>query len=877
MNHLQVARTWIAFAAATITFGGHAFGQPNERVDRYGDPLPPGATGRLGTVRLHFGGEVSSAAVSSDGTILIAAGRVCDGKTGKELPKFKGKSLTGIARFSDDMKFVSIGRPNGIERYEIATGKLIEKKQWKEKESSLDRATYTPDLKFVSISSFAGATAGERILDTATGKVIFEIKTGTRVVLSPDGKWAAAFAEENAVVLYNINQAKEERRWKAHERTGGQIYQFSPDGKTLASSVFDGEIRFWDIDSGKMTSEIKNAGGRQLVFAPDGKSILFDRSDTMILHDITTGKETQRFIGHASWLIPAISFSANGKYLASASRDHTVILWDVATGKSLHDFQGHRGPVVSLAFSQKGDVLVSGGAEDHTAIVWDLATQKPRHFLREHVHAVNCIAFSPDGRTIATGDGPGGTGDTETHLRLWDVQSGDPVRKWFAHMNMVRSLTFIADGKQIVSAGGDQRLRMWEVESGKRLHQIRNPNHSGLLSLTPDGKTLVQTGWRQLTCWDIETWNKKSDVATENQDSPAVIILRDGQLGLLVTRKMALAKQTIEAQFRELATGDVKRSFVLSQFRYPQVRAAALSPDETILAVCSFDPRDPSVQLYDTKTGELMTTLHGHTGYMQCLAFSPDGKSLASGSWDTTVLLWDVPRARLTHQWRRLRLDIVESDKAAKVLIDNPDAALRVLSDHLQRAARLENDHAKSVFELGSDNVRTRTEAVRKLTEAGLAAEFSLGLFLERPSNAEHRRRVELALADLVATRKARIDQLIPKLDALDAREAISELVALGSAAEPSIRETLMQPINVAKRLSPRVRYHLDHVLDRIQGSDNESMAITPPQALRALAVVHAIDTPEARRLLRQIAEGPPESNLTRQAVESLKRLESSK
>src|ERR1019366_781582 len=90
---------WRRIASVLMLLGvAEAVHAQNEaRTVRYGDPLPDGVIARLGTVRLHFGGEVSSAAVSPDSSILIAAGRVCAGKTGKELPQFKGKYLGGKA------------------------------------------------------------------------------------------------------------------------------------------------------------------------------------------------------------------------------------------------------------------------------------------------------------------------------------------------------------------------------------------------------------------------------------------------------------------------------------------------------------------------------------------------------------------------------------------------------------------------------------------------------------------------------------------------------------------------------------------------------------------------------------------------------------
>ena len=870
----------IASVFVLLGVGGTVNAQKDTRADRYGDPLPDGVIARLGTVRLHFGGEVSSAAVSPDGSILIAAGRVCDGKTGKELPQFKGKYLAGTAFFSEDMSAVSIGKSNGIEQWEIATGKILEKNHWKEKWDSYDQAKFTPDLKHVIISSIVRRDSGAKVMETATRKTLLEFKDGERAVLSPDGRKLAVLGGDAMVVLWDVLTNREIRRWKAHERTPGQIYQFSPDSKTLASSVFGREIRFWNVETGNLIAEIKGVGGRHLIFSPDGKSILFDDGETIFMRDVGTGKETRRFVGHGSWLIPAMSFSANGKYLASASRDHTVILWDVATGKAMHDFVGHRGPVVSLAFSPTGDVLASGGDDDNTLIVWDLTSHEPRHFLRGHDRSVNCVAFSPDGKLIATGDGPGGTTEIETHLRLWDADNGELVHSHFAHINMVRSLVFIANGKQLISAGGDKRIRIWETVTGKRLHQVRNPHHSGLLSLTPDRKTLVQIGrpFGEMSIWDVATWQKKLEIGTGLQDSPAAIPLRDGKTVLVIASKRGnMDQSSMEVQYRAIETGNTIRSFVLKHFRYHQLRATALSPDETILAVCSYDPRDPTVQLYDTKTGELMTNLHGHTSFMECLAFSPTGKTLATAGWDTTVLLWDVPRAQMTRHWRALGLGIAESDRAAETLIANPQGAVALLGERLRRAAAMEKPYARFVADLGNERFETRDQAMKQLTQAGPAAELALGLYLEKGTELEHRRRVELLLEKADAARHETIDRLIGQLDGDGAQAAFLQLVAVGAAAEPRMRQALNKPVDFRARVSPRARFYVQRAIDRLQEPSNESTDLIPAQVFRAVSVLEAIGTPEATQVLRDLAAGPAESNLTREASLALKRLGASK
>src|SRR5262249_48616699 len=152
-----------------------------------------------------------------------------------------------------------------------------------------------------------------------------------------------------------------------------------------------------------------------------------------------------------------------------------------------------------------------------------------------------------------------------------------------------------------------------------------------------------------------------------------------------------------------------------------------------------------------TSTGEQLLSLRGHTGYMQSLAFSPDGKVLASGSWDTTVLLWDVSRVRLQYLWSQM---VGGSDDGARALegrAATPDEAVPLLTERLRRAAVLEGQLGRLIADLDGDRFEVREQASRDLESLVWAAEVALRRALDGHPSPEARRRIELLLDKLPA------------------------------------------------------------------------------------------------------------------------------
>ena len=336
---------------------------------------------------------------------------------------------------------------------------------------------------------------------------------------------------------------------------------------------------------------------------------------------------------YAQWDLPVGAKARLGKGYAGGlkfSADGNRLMVQNSVGTWVYD--AHSGVALDLIAKRLSNRLttspdgrtVAGWGQDDKVYLWDATDSENKVTLRGDTSKIRRMAFSPDGQTVA-----GGT--TDDKVILWGVATGAHKATLLGHTRSITSLAFSPDSTTLASGSWDETVRLWDVETGA--HKRTLTAHTEGISnvrFSSDGRIFVSSSFneRKVILWDVGTWQQKAAVGT---DINGFALSPDSST-------LATGNWRGELHLWDVASGTHKMEFM---GHLSNISSVAFSPDGKTLASGS----DDKLYLWDIASGARKLSITGHTDGVNAIAFSPDGKTLASGSREH-ILLWDTTTNR---------------------------------------------------------------------------------------------------------------------------------------------------------------------------------------------------------------------------------------
>jgi serine/threonine protein kinase/WD40 repeat protein len=458
------------------------------------------------------------------------------------------------------------------------------------------------------------------------------------MIASPNGRW-------------NIWIRREERGWGTNFK----------------------QVLLWDVVEQKERIRLFSTNGlRSVAFSKDSRFLAAGENGTapaICLLDLEHPGPPRRFLGHTG-KIRALSFSSSGSKLASGGGDHTIKVWDVATGIPYPTLKGHPSGVSGVAFLDNDRRLVSADV-DGTMKLWDLTRITPEDHLDRFG---GNLVFSADGKWLA-GSLPNGRAG---------ICSVEDLRVVTEIPDSVRVLRFGSDPRTLFVLHRD-RVAFWDFNrpSPRELSHLElNGNQPLGVDVAPDGRSVLFLRDGQVQCWDFSSGKPLFELP-QGHPNGFIKFAPDGKNFII-----SAEKRSGEALLRSSKDGSLLRALHPPNPLGIGAGAFSFSPEGDLIAFS--DGAGSDVHLWDSAREGFRSPLQGHSQLVTVTAFSPDGRTLASGSRDGTIRLWSptmeielaslhfTPKADESASTRDDRIESLVFSPDGKTLAASSGGTLRV-------------------------------------------------------------------------------------------------------------------------------------------------------------------------------------------------------
>jgi WD40 repeat protein/uncharacterized caspase-like protein len=606
-----------------------------------------------------------------------------------------GQTVIGIApavAFSRDSRLVAAaGSDNSVTVWDVMSGRELQKLSGSAQGSMMASLgvyfiAFAADNRLVTVSDAI------RVWDLSSGRELQNFEAGMPsaaganggdggIVLSPDGNQLFAVLEdfEPQIRVLDLSTGREARRVKLPEDQIDSLQlSVNPEGHLLAAGIDNKRLKLWNLTA-KKDRELASTSKEfcQVKFSRDGRLLALSDNYTIKLWELATLRELPSVKVPTSITYPTgdafVSFSEDGKRIATGGFGTDTVVWEIETGKRLSNLSGRTNMAYDVAFSADGNELASGGRTR-----WDLRTGRGLRMAPDTPEKTYGIV-SPNGRLLAL------TRPNSSKLSLVESPTGQLLFDLApaGEVGPVNKTRFSADGSVLAVVYGareDQQpspssltrgsqVKLWDVKTGRELRSLTSNEIPTDADFSADGRLIGTIGaMGQISLWDAQSGSKLRDLASSPMSTFSPPVIKPGQIpampnmadiAAMMTNVMGSMSagtpgQTVtslafSSDGRMLATGGVESK---SNIDIAAMMSGAMSQRPKQKGSKAPDPADMMkdlkveavgrVQFWDVATGREIGTIRGHGRGVSKVAFSRDSKLLATASTDSTIKIWDV-------------------------------------------------------------------------------------------------------------------------------------------------------------------------------------------------------------------------------------------
>ena len=478
---------------------------------------------------------------------------------------------------------------------------------------------------------------------TPPGGLLLRTLTGhtqgvTAVAVAPDGRHAISASWDETLKVWDLESGEELHTLQGH--TGPVLdVAVTPDGHRAISASWDTTLKVWDMERWEELYTLQGHSDHVTAVAltPQGKlAISASRDTTLKVWDLESEGELYTLHGHTE-VVTAVAVTPDGRHAISVSWDETLKVWDLENKEELRTLQGHTGPVLDVAVMPDGRRAISA-SWDKTLKVWDLESGEELLTLQGHTDMVTAVAMIPDGRHAISACGSITASPSHNALKVWDLEGGEELLILQGHTGQVTAVAVTPDGKHAISASSDNTLKVWDLEGGGELHTLQGHTEGiTVVAVTPDGRRAISASSDgTLKVWDLESGEELRILQGHTEGVTAVAIAPDGRRAISASHDQTLKVWDMESG-EELHTQDHTDGVTAVAMTLDGRRAISSTGGFLLL-----DSSKNTLKVWDLESWEELCALRGHTGSVNVIVVTPDGRCAISASWDKTLKVWDL-------------------------------------------------------------------------------------------------------------------------------------------------------------------------------------------------------------------------------------------